>query len=149
MTTVRVRGRPGEAQSDQRLGLLYVPFWIFDHALTFFLPFGMIGEGQSGDSGYMMIALQGAQHSPIVADKLVSPWALATLALTLLENGIGWLCISLVDSEPNVSPFHATDGLLFYAAGLVMMGLMVVTLPLTYLSSVRFKAKEVEAVYVM
>ena len=55
--------------------------------------------------------------------------ALGNLALTLLENGIGWLFVCLIDSDTNVTMWY------FYTFGLGMMGLMTVTLLLTYASS--------------
>ena len=102
--------------------------FVFDHVLTFILPFGKAGTFFTIHT----IALHGAQDKPIVNDKLVSPFALGNLALTLLENGVGWLCVCLIDSDANVTMWY------FYTCGLGMMGLMLVALALTYASHVKF-----------
>ena len=83
------------------------------------------------------IALQGAQNKPVVADKLVSPFALLNLAVTIVENFVGWLCVWHFDSDVNVPTWY------FKMCGALMMGLMIVTLRLTYESSKRLAAKEV------
>jgi hypothetical protein len=105
---------------------VFQPMVMFDHALTFILPFGKVVDDNEKN---VLLALQGAQNDPIVTCKLLSPLALGNLALTLLENGIGWLFVCLIDSDANVTMWY------FYTCGLGMMGLMIVTLPLTYASS--------------
>ena len=108
--------------------------FVFDHVLTFILPFGKKVEN---DRWKHTIALHGAQENPIVYDKLLSPFALGNLALTLLENGVGWLCVCLIDSDANVTMWY------FYTCGLGMMGLMLVALPLPY-ASAEMKEEEEE-----
>jgi len=106
----------------------YQFLFVFDHVLTFILPFGKVERNMY----QYTIALHGAQVKPDVNDKLVSPFALSNLALTLLENGVGWLCVCLIDSDANVTMWY------FYTCGLGMMGLMLVALPLTYASAEMF-----------
>ena len=115
----------------------YQSLFVFDHVLTFILPFGK--ESTTGndhceytDRDRHTIAIHGAQWEPNVNDKLLSPFALGNLALTLLENGVGWLCVCLIDSDANVTMWY------FYTCGLGMMGLMLVALPLTYASAEMF-----------
>ena len=118
----------------------YSTLLIFDHALTFILPFGKRHHPEIVNwQENWNLALQGAQNYPIVEEKLMSPFALGNLALTLLENSVGWLCVCLVDSgsktTANVTMWY------FYMCGLLMMGLMLVTLALTYACSREFPAK--------
>ena len=103
--------------------------FVFDHVLTFILPFG---KEVMNEKWMHTITLHGAQGKPIVNEKLLSPFALGNLALTLLENGVGWLCVCLIDSDANVTMWY------FYTCGLGMMGLMLVALPLTYASAEMF-----------
>ena len=112
----------------------YQSLFVFDHVLTFNLPFGKANDvGEDSDNFFKhTIALHGAQEKPFVNEKLVSPFALGNLALTLLENGVGWLCVCLIDSDANVTMWY------FYTCGLGMMGLMLVALPLTYASAEKF-----------
>ena len=111
---------------------------IFDHALTFILPFGKHHHPELDVTSNWHLALQGAQNHPLVEEKLTSPFALGNLALTLLENSVGWLCVCLVDSgsktTANVTMWY------FHMCGLLMMGLMLVTLALTYACSREFPA---------
>ena len=44
-------------------------------------------------------------------------------------SAAGWLCVCLIDSNTNVTMWY------FYMCGLLMMGLMLVTLALTYACS--------------
>lgn len=100
---------------------------VFDHLVTFFLPLGT--AQRTGPDA--LIALIGPSKDPIVTDKITSITALATLAVTLVENAIGWLCIRLVNSETDIPLLY------FERFGLVPMGLMLVFLALTRLSTAK------------
>ena len=101
---------------------------VFDHLLTFFLP---LGTAQRGGDGEGLITIDGPSKNPIVTDKITSITALVTLAVTLVENAIGWLCIRLVNSETDIPLLY------FERFGLVPMGLMLVFLALTRLSTAK------------
>lgn len=125
---------------------VFQPMLLYDHVLTFIVPFGKAYDEpmrfdfemdmNNWDVGFVgfnrpqriFLAMQGPQYRPLASDKFLSPLALANLALTLLENSIGWLCVCLIDSNTNVTMWY------FHMCGLLMMGLMPVTLALTYAS---------------
>ena len=98
---------------------------IFDHILIFFLPLGTRKSEQYGD--HLPVSIWGPVDSPVVKDKLTSPWALGNLALTIVESAIGWTCILRADS---LIPFFE-----FVRFGLVPTGIMLAALPLTYASA--------------
>ena len=75
-----MKGGAKQAAADFGLGAL------LDGVLTFLVPLGTRAtELHKGG----MLTLMGAALDPIVDDRLVSPWALGNLALTLVENGLG------------------------------------------------------------
>ena len=113
MTVTRIGVGGGES------GILNVA-GIFDHILIFFLPLGT-------RKNEVPLSIWGPTESPVVKDKLTSPWALGNLALTIVESAIGWTCILRADS---LIPFFE-----FVRFGLVPTGIMLAALPLTYASA--------------
>ena len=131
MTYKRI-GRAGESEWV-KVGFV---FGVFDYALLLFLPIG--SKVASGGAHEKLITLNGVAIEPLVEDKLVSPWALRNLALTLVENGIAWLCVLAIDSDLDVSSRA------FALFGLLPMALMPALLGATRRAARLRPAEELE-----
>ena len=133
MTYKRI-GRAGESEWV-KVGFV---FGVFDYALLLFLPVG--SKFSNGGAHEKLITLNGVAIDPLVEDKLVSPWALRNLALTLVENGIAWLCVLAIDSDLDVSSRA------FALFGLLPMALMPALLGATRRAARLRPAEELEKV---
>ena len=122
-----MKGGAKQAAADFGLGAL------LDGALTFLVPLGTRAtELHKGG----MLTLMGAALDPIVDDRLVSPWALGNLALTLVENGLGWCCIILAAGSSTASASSPIIPLwFFHLFGLLPMGAALVLLALKRLAA--------------
>ena len=122
-----MKGGAKQAAADFGLGAL------LDGVLTFLVPLGTRAtELHKGG----MLTLMGAALDPIVDDRLVSPWALGNLALTLVENGLGWCCIILAAGSSTASTSSPIiPARFFHLFGLLPMGAALVLLALTRLAA--------------